>query len=46
MQKLSEMIRSAGTPTARSVSVASKIFSSVPGMDRKMLMPSSMMHEA
>ena len=46
MQKLREMIRSAGTPTCSMVSVASKIFSRLPGMDQNTTMPTSMMQEA
>ena len=46
IQKLREMIRRAGMPTVSMVSVASKIFSSVPGMARNSAMPASMIIEA
>ena len=46
MQKLREMIRRAGMPTESRVSLASKIFSSGPGMTQNSTVPSTMMQEA
>ena len=46
MQKLREMMRRAGMPTDSSVSLASKIFSSGPGMAQNRIMPNTMMQEA